>query len=102
MSRRYVVDTAGLASPRAPLPDLLTAYRPRLLAVFPSWYRDYARIDSVGGNLYFDDADGVNRYWGVYYVELARNTVVARDKMFVFERTPRGNPPPPRRPMARN
>jgi len=96
-SERYVVDVAGLVSPQIPLPDLLTAYRPRFLAVFPYWYREYARVDTVSGNLYFDDADGTNRYWGLYHVELARNTVSARDKMMVCVRTPRGAPSPPER-----
>ena len=101
-SGRYIVDVAGLVSPRSPLPDLLTAYRPRYLAVFPSWYHDYARIDAAANTLYFDDADGQNRYWATYYVELERNTIAARDKMFVCERTPRGAPPPPKLPMYRH
>ena len=97
-SGRYIVDVAGLLTPRKPLPELLTEHRPRLLAVFPHWYQGYAGVDSVANTLYFDDADGKDRYWGTYYVELRHNTVVARDVMVICERTPRGEPPPERLP----
>lgn len=93
-SGRYIVDPVGLINPKLPLPEFLTRYRPRLLIVFPNWYREYSRVDSVEGGPYFYDADSTYRYWGLFGVELRHNTVVARDKIFTFVRLPREKPPP--------
>ena len=93
-AKRYIVDTAGLITPRAELPTLLSIYRPRLLIIYPNWYRAYGHVDSVSSDLYFDDADSTNRYWGLFGVQLRHNTVAARDKLLAFVRTRRGAPAP--------
>jgi arabinofuranosyltransferase len=59
---RYVVDLIGLVSPRRTLPENLARYRPRLLIIFPEWFREYARDDPRTGNFIFYDADSTHRY----------------------------------------
>jgi hypothetical protein len=94
-SDRYIVDLMGLISPPKPLPENLTLYKPRLLIIFPNWFRRYAAYGSPGDETFcYYDADSTHKYSPLFLVQLAHNTVSARDKMCVFVRQSRSEPPP--------
>ena len=94
-SDRYIVDLMGLISPLRPLPENLTLYKPRLLIIFPNWFRRYAAYGSPGDETFcYYDADSTHKYSPLFLVQLAHNTVSARDKMCVFVRQSRSDPPP--------
>jgi hypothetical protein len=94
-SDRYIVDLMGLVSPLRPLPENLTLYRPRLLIIFPNWFRKYATYGSPGNEAFcYYDSDSTYKYSPLFLVQLAHNTVSARDKMCVFVRQRRSDPTP--------
>ncbi len=94
MSGRPVVDLMGLVTPLMPLPQALSRYRPELLIIFVDWFKDYAEYDPRHNTFLFYDADSTHQYAVVAGVELAHNTISAKDQMLLFKRYPRGTPLP--------
>jgi hypothetical protein len=94
----YVVDLVGLVSPRRPFPENLKLYRPKLLIIFPDWFRRYAVPDPVTGQGVFYDADSELKYSPVLGIQLRHNTIVSRNTMCVYERMGplQTGPPEPR------
>ena len=94
MSERPVVDLMGLVTPWMPLPQSLSRYRPELLIIFVDWFKDYAEYEPGHNTFLFYDADSTHQYAVVAGVELAHNTISAKDQMLLFKRYPRGAPLP--------
>ena len=94
MSERPVVDLMGLVTPWMPLPQSLSRYRPELLIIFVDWFKDYAEYDPSHNTFLFYDADSTHQYAVVAGVELAHNTISAKEQMLLFKRYPRGAPLP--------
>jgi len=82
----YVVDLVGLTSPRRPFPEQLKVYRPKLLIIFPDWFRQYSVRDPVTGQGVFYDADSTFKYSPVLGVQLRNNTIASRNTMCIYER----------------
>jgi hypothetical protein len=101
MSGRPVVDLMGLVTPLMPLPQALSRYRPELLIIFVDWFKDYAEYDPDAKTFLFYDADSTHQYAVVAGVELAHNTISAKDQMLLFKRYPRGAPLPEHRLLRR-
>ena len=96
-SDRYVVDLMGLISPQRKLPENLAHYRPRLLAVFVTWFKDYAVPDPKTDNFMFFDADSTHRYELLAGIQLKKNTICASDRMTVYVRLGPDDPSPTQR-----
>ena len=94
---RRVVDLMGLVSPLRPLPENLARYDPKLLLVFVTWFKPYARDDPKSGNYLFWDADSTNRYELLAGIELRRNTICASNRMTAYVRLGPGDPSPAQR-----
>jgi hypothetical protein len=82
----YIVDLVGLVSPKRDLPENLTIYRPRLMAVFPDWFREYVTFDPKTGFPNFYSSDSLYKYAPVVRIALRQNTISARNTMVLFER----------------
>jgi hypothetical protein len=82
----YVVDLVGLVSPLRSFPENLRVYRPKALAIFPQWFESYATIDSLTKQPVFWSPDSVWKYAPTVGVKLRKNTVSARNVMYVYER----------------
>ena len=95
------MDLVGLVTPRTPLPEALSIYRPALLIIFVDWFKDYAEYDPELDTFTFYDADSTHKYMVVAGVELSRNTISAKDQMLMFRRLDRDAPPPSRRYLRR-
>jgi hypothetical protein len=93
-SDRYIVDLMGLVSPLRSLPENLSQYKPRLLIIFPNWFRAYTVYDSLNNTVYYLDADSTHKYSALFLVELEHNTVASRRQMCVYVRQGRNDPPP--------
>ncbi len=100
-SERPIVDLMGLVTPREPLPQALSRYQPKLLIIFVDWFRDYAEYDPAHDTFYFYDSDSTHRYAVIAGVELSHDTISGKDQMIMFQRYPRGAPPPERRLLRR-
>lgn len=96
-SDRYVVDLMGLVTPLRPLPEQLQKYRPELVFMFVSWFKEYMQDDPVSGNYRFWDADSLNRYELIAGVELRRNTISANARMTAYIRLGKNDPSPKQR-----
>lgn len=96
-SGRYVVDLMGLISPQRTLPENLRRYRPKLLIVFLTWFKDYERYDPKSGNYMFFDADSTHRYELLAGIELNHNTICASDRMTAYVRLGPNDPSPKQR-----
>ena len=94
---RYVVDLMGLISPPRSLPENLAAYDPKLLIVFVTWFKGYARDDPKSGNYLFYDADSTYRYELIAGIELRHNTICASDRMTAYLRLGPDDPSPTQR-----
>jgi len=93
-SDRYIVDLMGLISPLRSLPEDLSLYKPRLLIIFPNWFRTYTVYDSLHNSVYYLDSDSTHKYSALFLVELEHNTVASRRQMCVYVRQRRDDPPP--------
>jgi hypothetical protein len=82
----YIVDLVGLVSPRRDLPENLTLYRPKLMAVFPDWFGKYVTFDPKTGFPNFYSSDSLYKYAPVVRIGLRQNTISARNTMVLFER----------------
>jgi len=89
-SKCYVVDLVGLVSPLKPFPENLKYYRPKYLAIFPGWFKQYAAASPRTRNSEFYDADSIYKYAPVAGAGLRFNTICSRDKMFIYARLSRG------------
>lgn len=94
---RRVVDLMGLVSAPRSLPENLAAYDPKLLIVFVTWFKDYARDDPKSGNYLFYDADSTYRYELIAGIELRHNTICASNRMTAYLRLGRDDPSPTQR-----
>ena len=83
-------------TPRS-LPENLAAYDPKLLIVFVTWFKDYARDDPKSGNYLFYDADSTYRYELIAGIELRHNTICASNRMTAYLRLGRDDPSPTQR-----
>lgn len=82
----YVVDLVGLVSPRRSFPENLSVYRPKALAIFPQWFEPYATMDSLTKQYVFWSGDSAWKYSPTVGVRLQRNTIAARNTMYIYER----------------
>jgi hypothetical protein len=95
----YVVDLVGLVSPKRSFPENLKLYRPKYLAIFPDWYREFAVRDPQIDNVVFYSADSAWKYSPVVGIGLRKNTISSRDVMVLFERTSPGETGPANVPL---
>jgi arabinofuranosyltransferase len=93
-SGRYVVDLLGLITPQRTFPENLRRHRPRLLVIFPGWFRDYAVSDPASGDYRFFDPDSTSRYELVGGIYLKNNTICGARRMAVYLRLDRDSPSP--------
>jgi hypothetical protein len=96
-SDRYVVDLMGLVTRARTLPENLDRYQPKLLIIFPGWFREYAHDDPETGNFKFFDSDGSHRYELLAGVSLKRNTICGANRMAVYLRLGNEDPSPTER-----
>ena len=82
----YIVDLVGLVSPKRDLPENLTVYHPKLMAVFPDWFEKYVTFDPKTGFPNFYSSDSLYKYAPIVRIGLRRNTIAARNTMVLFER----------------
>lgn len=82
----YIADLAGLVSPRKPFPEMLREYRPKAMIVFPDWFQQFAAIDPQTGQVVFYDADSTYKWSPIIGVGLRKNTIVARNTLYIYER----------------
>lgn len=82
----YVVDLIGLVSPKRSFQENLRLYQPKLLVIFPEWFRSFAAIDSVTNQVVFYDADSTAKYSPIVGVQLRNNTIASRNTMVVYQR----------------
>ena len=82
----YVVDLMGLVSPKLPFPENLRRYRPKYMIVFPDWFKKFATIDWRTNQVIFYDADSTYKYSPFLAVRLRKNTISARNTMYLYER----------------
>jgi hypothetical protein len=94
---RKVVDLMGLISPQRSLPDNLERYKPKLLLVFVTWFKDYAVPDPRTDNFLFYEADSTYRYELLAGVQLRKNTICASDRMTAYVRLGPNDPSPSQR-----
>jgi hypothetical protein len=94
---RKVVDLMGLVSPRRSLPDNLERYKPKLLLVFVTWFKNYAVPDPKTDNFLFYEADSTYRYELLAGVQLRKNTICASDRMTAYVRLGPNDPSPSQR-----
>ena len=94
---RRVIDLMGLISPRRTLPENLAEHHPKLLIVFVTWFKEYAREDPKSGNYLFYDADSTYRYELLAGIELHRNTICASNRMTAYVRLGPNDPSPTQR-----
>jgi hypothetical protein len=96
-SERHVVDLMGLISPQRTLPENLAHYKPRLLAIFVTWFKKDAVPDPKTDNFMFFDADSTARYELLAGIQLKKNTICASDRMTVYVRLGPNDPSPTQR-----
>ncbi len=82
----YIVDLAGLVSPLKPFPEMLRDYRPKAMIIFPDWFQRFATIDPQTNQVVFYDADSTYKWSPIIGVGLRRNTIVARNTLYIYER----------------
>ncbi len=82
----YIVDLVGLVSPPRPFPENLRHYRPKAMIIFPDWFQQYAAIDPQTNQVVFYDADSTYKWSPIIGVGLTRNTIVARNTLYIYER----------------
>ena len=94
---RKVVDLMGLVSPQRSLPDNLERYKPKLLLVFVTWFKNYAVPDPKTDNFLFYESDSTYRYELLAGVQLRKNTICASDRMTAYVRLGPDDPSPSQR-----
>lgn len=94
---RKVVDLMGLISPLRTLPENLTEHKPKLLAIFVTWFKPNAVPDPKTDNFMFFDADSTHRYELLAGIQLRKNTICASDRMTVYVRLGPNDPSPAQR-----
>ncbi len=82
----YIVDLVGLVSPLRPFPETLRIYRPKALIIFPDWFQQFATLDPKTDQVVFYDADSTYKWSPIIGVGLRRNTSVARNTLYIYER----------------
>ena len=95
----YIVDLVGLVSPHREMPENLSFYRPKYLAVFPEWFEKYVTLDPRTKLPLFYSADSVYKYAPIVRVRLKQNTISGRNTMVLFERFERDEETPEKVPI---
>src|SRR5258705_3287771 len=85
----YVLDLVGLVSPQRSFPDDLRDYKPKYMIIFPDWFQAFAAVDWKTNQVVFYDADSTYKYSPFLGVRLRKNTISARNTMYLYERMPK-------------
>ncbi len=70
-------------------PEYLRRFHPKYMIVFPDWFQAFATMDWKTNQVVFYDADSTYKYSPFLGVRLKKNTISARNTMYLYERMPR-------------